>query len=402
MDFLRAVFVKEVYGLPQLRASDNAVVYQKQFHVFYQRRDRDLLHLRDSAAFFMGHGHETARPGRGVLNEHASVVLSAFVGIADGVGDAGIRYAADMVDLRNASVSRLISGHDVAVEVSHSLYIDTLIVGVRITEIRPEECANAGLARRRREGFDAVSFHFDDFPGAQFIFCLIAQLLIGKGLKGNAVAVLVFADEHRRPAVFVSGGDDRAVFLQDHDGSGSLDGVLRELDAADEIALLVDHGSQDLRRVDAAAAHLLEVSAAERQILFHQRSLVVDPPYENDRIGSQIGTDDQRLRICIADGSDAGNPVHLSDRIFKFGSERRIFYVVDLSLESRLRIKERHAAPARAQVGMIIRTIKNVHCDVSFRDCSEISTHQIVSPVSITVLIKVFVVYPKTESAKAP
>ena len=114
----------------------------------------------------MGHGHEAARPGRGVLDEHAAVVLSALIGVADGMSDAGIRYAADMIDLRNASVSRLISGHDVAVEVSHPLYIDALIVGVRITEIRPEECADASLARRRRKGFDAVSFHFDDLSGA--------------------------------------------------------------------------------------------------------------------------------------------------------------------------------------------------------------------------------------------
>ena len=164
------------------------------------------------------------------------------------------------------------------------------------------------------------------------------------------MSFFVFADEHRCSAELISGGQERSVFFHDQDRRGTFDRVLRELDTADEVALLIDHGCQNFCGVDPSSAHLFEVTAAEGQVLFDQRIQIVDPAYEDDRVGSQVGMDEQRLRICIADASYSCDAAQAADNIFEFRSERRVFNVVDLPFETSLRIIDGNAAPACAQM----------------------------------------------------
>ncbi len=109
---------------------------------------RNLLHLGDAIADLLVRGHEGARPGRRVLDEGTGKGLAAAVGEADGVGNTGIRYAGHVVDLRQPSPGDLVPGHDLTVAVAHHLDVDALVIGVGITVVGPQECADAHLARR--------------------------------------------------------------------------------------------------------------------------------------------------------------------------------------------------------------------------------------------------------------
>ena len=46
---------------------------------------------------------------------------------------------------------------------------------------------------------------------------MVAQLMVGEGLEGDAAAVFALADEHRQAAQLVTGGED-AVGIQNKNG----------------------------------------------------------------------------------------------------------------------------------------------------------------------------------------
>ena len=73
-----------------------------------------------------------------------------------------------------------------------------------------------------------------------------------------------------------------------------------------------------------------------------------------------MGADNQGLGIRVADAPDAHGALHFQAVPLKFGAEGRIFDVVDGPLDPLIR-ENRHAAPARAEMGMIIGAEEQIH-----------------------------------------
>ena len=71
-------------------------------------------------------------------------------------------------------------------------------------------------------------------------------------------------------------------------------------------------------------------------------------------------TNQNRLRIAVADTADTGVSAHFLGNPLKLGPERRIFDFVDLALKSNFRVYSGHTCPARAQMRMIVHAEKNV------------------------------------------
>ena len=142
MHFRRAGLVQEFHRALQLRAADDGVVHEEELFALDELRHGDLLHLGDLIAHGLIGGQEGARPGRRVLDEGAGKGLAAAVGVADGVGNAGIRHARYIVDLRQAPALHLVARHDLAVAAAHDLHIDALVVGVGVAVVGPEEGAD--------------------------------------------------------------------------------------------------------------------------------------------------------------------------------------------------------------------------------------------------------------------
>ena len=96
------------------------------------------------------------------------------------------------------------------------------------------------------------------------------------------------------------------------------------------------------------------MAAAKGQILGKQGLRVVDDADGANSIGTQVGPDQQRLRVCIGNTADGTGTFHIVQNAVKFGTEGRIFNIVNFPLETQLGIVGRHTAPAGTQVGMVV------------------------------------------------
>ena len=269
MHFLGAGPVQEIHRLPQLSAPDDGVVHQQQLLALDELRHGNLLHFRHQIAHLLIGGHEGAGPGGGVLDEGPGEGLVGVVGIADAVGQAGIRHARYIIHIRHGAVLFLVPGHDLAVAVAHDLHVDPLVVGVGVAVVAPQEGADLHFLAGSGQLGIAIRGHLHDFTGAEVIAGLIAQLLAGKGFHGGAEAVLALTDNDGKPAHLVPRGN-QTVGLQNQDGAGAFDGGLGVADAIHQIVAAVNEGCGQLRGVDRAGGHGHELVARAGEGLFHQ------------------------------------------------------------------------------------------------------------------------------------
>jgi hypothetical protein len=86
--------------------------------------------------------------------------------------------------------------------------------------------------------------------------------------------------------------------------------------------------------------------------------------------------------IGIGNAADTGTAAEFGQIIFKFGAEGCVFNVVDLALKALFLIIECHAAPAGAQVGMVVRTKKHIQYAVFTGDSPKKTTHMRYPPCS--------------------
>ena len=117
------------------------------------------------------------------------------------------------------------------------------------------------------------------------------------------------------------------------------------------------------------------MAAGERQELVDQLLVIVDDANHADRVGAKIGTDQQGLRLIVADTADRCGALHLIQDLFKLGSEGRVLYVVDFTLQAEIRIIGRKPTPACAEVGVVVGSEEYVGHAVAGRCNSEKASH---------------------------
>ena len=98
MDRPGAAFVKTACDVFELCSADYCVVAEQKPFVADLVFHRDQLHFCHQFARRLTLGHETSRPCGSVFHQCAEIRFSGCVGIADCVGDAGVRNAADGVN----------------------------------------------------------------------------------------------------------------------------------------------------------------------------------------------------------------------------------------------------------------------------------------------------------------
>ena len=84
---------------------------------------------------------------------------------------------------------------------------------------------------------------------------------MGKGLEGDAVAVLAAAQPHRQTSHPIAGGNDVAVILENQDRGRALDQLLDKADAGGEIVAQANQRADELGGVHRAAGHGVEMTA---------------------------------------------------------------------------------------------------------------------------------------------
>ena len=162
------------------------------------------------------------------------------------MGNAGIGHAGHKVHLGARAARCLVTGHDGTVAVAHHFHVHTLVVGVRVAVVHPHERAHFHLVACRREHLNGIGCKPHDLRRAQLVLVVIAQLVIGKALEGNAVAVIVGAHKHRQATHEVAGRNDVAVLSHNEQRERTVNLRLGILDAGDQVILLVDERRHQL------------------------------------------------------------------------------------------------------------------------------------------------------------
>ena len=374
MDFLGAGLVEEFHRLPQLGATDDRVVHKEKLLALNELRHGNLLHLGHLVAYLLIGGHEGAGPGGGILHEGTGKGDVAGVGVADGVGQTGVGNAGHIVHILGHIPLLVGPGHDFAVAVAHDLHVDPLVVGVGVAVIGPQEGADLHVLSGGGEGLKAVGGDLYNLPGAQLVGVLIAQLVVGEGLEGYAAALRPLADEDGQAAQLVPGGDD-AVGGENEDGGGAVNQLLGVKNAVHQILLLVDEGGGELGGVDLSGAHGHELMAVVGEVALNELLGVVDDAHRGDGVQPQVGAHQQGLGIGVADAADAAVAVEVGQIPLKLGAEGGVFNVVDLALKAVLLVVYDHAAPAGAQVGVVIHSEENIQRHVPLGDGAKKASH---------------------------
>ena len=339
MDLLRAAVVQVLGGLAHLGAADDGVVDHDQAPTLDQRVHRDQLHPGDEVALGLDGGHEGARPGGGVLDEWAGEGDAGGVGVADGVGGAGVGHAGDRVGLHVVPLRQ-----HAAAGAAHGLHVHALVGGGGVAVVDPQEGADLHLILRRQHHADLLRGDEVHLARAQLLEIGVAQVQIGGGLEHRAVALLLPADHHRGAAQSVARGVEARGSQHQH-GHGAVDALLGVADALRDGVLRVDQRRHQLGGVDVAAAHLQEVGGALGEGLVHQGLGVVDAADCGDGEVAQVGAHDQRLRLVIRYAADAQVALHVVDIPLELGAEGRVLDVVDGALKAALPMYHHAAAP---------------------------------------------------------
>ena len=214
MHFFCTAFIKKIHRSLQLGATNDGIIHQQQLFALNQLRHRNLLLFRHLATDPLVTGRERTAPGGGVFHIGSGKGCVALIGIADGVGNAGIRNAGHIVHFRVGAIGHFVTGHDLTVAIAHDFHIHAFVIGVGIAIIGPQEATDFHLFTGRREGLVAVFGHLYDLLGAKLVQVLVTQLVISKGFKRHAAAIGIFAHMHRQAAPLVTGGNDLAPVCQ--------------------------------------------------------------------------------------------------------------------------------------------------------------------------------------------
>ena len=288
------------------------------------------------------------------------------------MGRTGVRHAGHYINIYTVIIPFC---QGFAAVITHLLHRNALITGGRIAVVDPEEGTDPHFPAGIGQSGDPFRGNDHDLTGSQFLQIPVAQVQIGKGLKGGAAAVLFPAQDDGSPAVAVPGTVD-AVRGHQQDGHGAVDQLLGILDALYQVILLVDDGRGQFRCVDGAAAHLQEMGAAAFEDLLDQLVRIVDLTDRTDGVSAMVGTDDQGLGLKIRDTADAQLAFHASDFFVKFCSERGIFDIMNRSVETQISVIDRHAGTPCAQMRMIVCTEIQVKHTIRLGSYSKKSTHR--------------------------
>ena len=163
MNLLGTAAVQKFSCFAELGTTYDGVVYEKKFFILDQRTYRDQLHFCNEVTLVLIGRHKRSGPGWCIFNEWSCVRNAGFIGVSDGMGNAGIRNTGYNVRVHGIAVS--LCKH-ASTSVAHLLYIYTFIRGCRISVVNPEERTDLHFLSRLNQSFDFVCCYEYDFSRA--------------------------------------------------------------------------------------------------------------------------------------------------------------------------------------------------------------------------------------------
>ena len=256
MYFFRPALVEEFRGFPKLRPTHNRIIDQQHFLSFNQSVYRNQLHSGNQISLALLRRHERTRPGRGIFDKRTCKGNSRFIGIANGMGNARIRYACRIIDLHVITPCQHLSA-----VITHLFHIYSLIGRGRVSIIYPQKRTDFHFFSRRTDRLHTLRRYVYDLSGAQLLIIRIAQIDVRKAFEGSAVSVFFLSDDKRRSAQPVPGRID-SVLCHDQHCDRTFYSFLHIANPFHNTFFFTDHRRHQFCSINFPAAHLLKVRRA--------------------------------------------------------------------------------------------------------------------------------------------
>ena len=276
------------------------------------------------------------------------------------MGDAGIRTPRHIVRLRIIP-----QGQHPSAVIPHFLHADTLVGGGRVSVINPQKGTDLHLASGFRQRGYALGRDDHHLSRPQLPFLHVSEIQVGKALEGDAVTFLLLPHGHRGSPSPVPGRIN-PFFRKEHNGHGSLDYLLGIGDSLHQVILLVNDCGDHFGGIDIPAAHLQKMAVAGGKDVLGNFVHIVDLSHGHDRIGSMVGTHQKGLGLVVRDTADPHISLHLVHVLVEFRPKGRILNIVNRPVESPFFTVNSHSRTPRPQMGMIVRTEKQIKNAIIF------------------------------------
>ena len=250
------------------------------------------------------------------------------------------------------------------VAVTHHFHIPAFVNGCGISEVGPQKRADPHVFLGLSHGLFLFRGKESDFRGAQFALVFVSQIDEGKGLRSRAIGPILFADDQRGSAIFVS-GRVKTFFRQNQHGNGTFDPLLSDTDSVHNVFSFRNQSGYQFCVVDASAAHGHKLSRPVFQQVLYDFFFIINPSHRRNGVVALPAADGKGLGIPVADSSDSHIPFHFFDIHFEFAAERGVLNIVDRPVKAVL-LQYAHSSPFGSQVRMVVGSEKQIHYAVLF------------------------------------
>lgn len=158
---------------------------------------------------------------------------------------------------------------------------------------------------------------------------------------------------------------------------GADDYITKPFNPIEDIVFLIDEACDQFRFIDCAGGTSHELMSLGKFCL--QKSLrIIDGTDGGKGIGAQMRTNQEGLRVIVADAADAaGTAFKINQIMLKFGTEGCVFDIVNLPLKACFLAVECHTAFFCAEVGMVVNTEENIEYTVLLTCYAKKTAHDV-------------------------
>ena len=369
MDLLGAIFEEHAHIVAQLCASDDGIVAEDHPLAVEQRTVWNEFHFGHEITPALVARCEASGPGGCVL-EHSALIRDAMsLGIAQCHAHAGVGNAAYAVGLH-----LILLAEDSAVSFPHFLHVDAIVVGSGESVVDPEEGAYLLMLGGGLQHLHALGSDFHYLARPHVAHRNEVEVREGRRLACSGPCPLFLSDNDGRTSEEVARGDD-GIFGEHEHGAGALHLLIHLVDTVDEGGAHVDEQCHQLCGIDFIGRELTEVHPFGEQFVGYLAN-IVDFGHRDHRITSQVGVDNDGLRVGIADDAQSLVTMKGIEFIFELGAEVVALQTVYGTAEASLGIESDKPRTLGAQMRIIICSVEQVVDAILDRYGTEKASHE--------------------------
>ncbi len=284
--------------IAKLSTSNNRVVAEHHSFSIEHRTVRDKLHASYKITSRLVARGKRAGPGWGVFQDGTLIRDTVTFGIAQSMADTRIGDTTNAIGLRGVLLS-----HRSTTGFAHRFNIYAEIIAGRKAIINPKERADLLTSGCLLEHFHAISFQLYNLARSKVANNLIIQIRERRSLGCGSICTFLLTDNDRCTAQIIARCDN-AVFGQHQHRARALDILVDKVNTLYKVLTHINEQGHKLSLVDIICRQLAEMHFFSQQFIGNFTN-IVDFCYRNNRITAEMRVYDNRLRIGVANDTQA-------------------------------------------------------------------------------------------------